>query len=217
MKKSLSVIMLLLSTVAGASEITKEQYIEQFEKNKKTYENVEVGMTSEYRSSYVEDPSAETKVECIEHEKEIVVSKDYSDKYLVYKKSTRVNDCGDGMKGKFTEQLKWRKLYIVDHTLFEDPYTVEYKKITLNGSIVKMNYTVIYPPSEDSQGDNVGSLDNLTYEGDLSKSQFYMMNEFITDNLKSSLLRRGFTDPSTINLENIEIEEMIDLDGTNNN
>ncbi len=200
--------MLLISTVAGASEITKEQYMDQFEKNKTTYENVEVGMTSEYRSSYVEDPTAEIKVECIEHEKEIVVSKDYSDKYLVYNKTTRVNDCGAEKKGSFTEQLEWRKLYIVDHTLFEDPYTIEYKKITLNGSIVKLNYTVIYPPSEDSQENKVNSLDNLTYEGDLSKSQFYMMNEFVTENYKNRLLRRGFTDPSTLNLENLEIEDL---------
>ena len=208
MKKSLAVIMLLISTVAGASEITKEQYIDQFEKNKTTYENVEVGMTSEYRTSYVQDPTAGAKVECIEHEKEIVVSKDYLDKYLVYMKTTRVNDCGDDMKGSFTEKLEWRKLYLADHTLFEGNYTIEYKKITLEGSIVKMNYTVMYPPSENSQEYDLSSLDNLTYEGDLSKSQFYMMNEFITDNLKTRLLRRGFTDPSTLNLENLEIEDL---------
>ena len=207
MKKSLAVIMLLISTVAGASDITKEQYMEQFEKNKTTYENVEVGMTSEYRSSYIEDPSAETKVECIEHEKEIVISKDYSDKYLVYRKTTRINDCADDMKGSFTEKLEWRKLYLADHILFEGNYTIEYKKITLDGSIVKMNYTVMYPPSEDDQESDPKSID-LNYEGDLSKSQFYMMNEFITENYKTRLLRRGFTDPSTLNLENLEIEDL---------
>ena len=62
--------------------------------------------------------------------------------------------------------------------------------------------------SENSQEYDLSSLDNLTYEGDLSKSQFYMMNEFITENYKTRLLRRGFTDPSILNLENLEIEDL---------
>jgi hypothetical protein len=200
MKKSLIAIMLLVSTIAAAAEITKEEYLELWDKNKSTYENVEVGMTAEYQSTYISENEDGSENKCEEHLKEVVISTDHSDKYLIYKRVTAMSDCSYQKKGEFTEELRWRKLYFVGSNATVRRSSLEYKKITLNGSISTAEATRTYFSNN--------MTEEFKIQIDHSKSQFFSMIEGKWGKDTERLLRRSITDTSSLKLENLEINDV---------
>jgi hypothetical protein len=199
MKKTIAAILLLTSSLSFAQDLSVEEYFKLFEANKEAYEKVEPGMTAEYSETFISE-SEGVKVECLNHEKTVVISKDHLDKYLVYRKRTLLNDCNGEMKGTVEEKLVWEEHYKVEGSEINLGEGVEIKKINRDGDIIKV---------QGSQKDEDGMIYEYETTLDLSKSQFYNLIEDKFGDFKTKLLRRGYTDPSSINIENLEIIEHI--------
>jgi hypothetical protein len=204
MKYSLTVALMICSAFANAHEITRDQYVELMSKNKTTYEQVLEGMTAEYSTKSIqteqqegsEDINEET---CLHHEKEVVVSTDRIDAYLVYIKRTTLNDCLDDKKGAVEEFLEWRELYSADFSIpskHSEPIKNHYD---LKGTLVSVDGT--YRRFSDSS--------TFTYKGlvDTSKSQFYNQIDSRWEGFRMTLLRRSQTNPNTLNLDNLEVRD----------
>ncbi len=201
MKTLLLLATLAVSTFSFAAEITKDQYFDLFLKNKDNFEKVEVGMTVEFHSfNYSEDDVNKTEKLCLKHTKEIVVSTEQGTKFLVYNKTTLLSDCSDEKKGEVSERLKWRALDILKFPIELKDFEMTYKSIEQNGSITiavgQIRSLVI------------DFTDHFVTKMDASKSQFYNIIEESWGNENYILLRRGLTDPSSLNLENLEVTDL---------
>jgi len=199
MKKTIAAILLLTSSLSFAQDLSLEEYFNLFKTYKEAYEKVEPGMTSEYSEFFITE-SEGVSFECLSHEKTVVISKDHPDKYLVYRKRTLLNDCNGEMKGSVEEKLVWEEHYKVKGSEINLGEGVEIKNITRDGDIVKV---------QGSQKDEDGTIYEYETTLDLSKSQFYNLIEDKFGDFKAKLLRRGYTDPSSINIENLEVIEHI--------
>ena len=204
MKNCLTVALMLISTFASATEITRDQYIELMTKYKDNFEKVSEGMTAEYstKSLYTEQKQGSEIIEevtCLHHEREVVVSTDRIDAYLVYVKETTLNDCFSELKGTVNEYLEWRELYDADFSIpskhtepVKTHYDLKGTMITLDGTFRRLSDNTTY-----------------TYKGliDLTKSQFFNHVDGQWDGMRMTLLRRSHTDPTTLKLENLEVRD----------
>ena len=201
MKTLLPLAMLIVSTFSFAAEITKDQYFDLFLKNKDKYENVEVGMTVEFHTfQFSEGDYNKTEKLCQKHTKEIVVSTDQVSKYLVYDKTTLLSDCLNEKKGEVSEKLKWRELELLEIQTDSNDVELTFKSIELNGTITLAKGEFQYG------SDNL--TENFIRKIDASKSQFYNIIEESWKTYNYALLRRGVSDPSSLNLENLEIIDL---------
>lgn len=192
--------MVLISSIAAAGEITREQHLELWDKNKDVYENVEEGMTAEYYSNSFSKIVGQQEVECFQHLKEVVVSAVNAEKYLVYSKTTAMNDCLDVKKGKVSELLNWRERDYLVAFVPSDKYKIKYHRITLSGTISTSEATVTYTDGREQR--------NIKRQIDHSKSQFYNTVEWKSEKDFSRLLRRSVTDPTTIDFDNLQIHDL---------
>jgi hypothetical protein len=194
MKALITAILMLTASLSFAQEISKDEYFNLLEQNKLSFEKVEPGMTSEYTSIQYSGPNEDSMEECLVHEKRVILSTDHPKKYLVYKKETRLNDCYGHSKGRVKESLVWEKLHKVNIEKLRENKNLTFKKIFLQNE-----HVIIYGRSGEY----------LEFETilELGKSQFYDIIEEHSDEFSKKLLRRSYTDPTSIKIDNLEITE----------
>lgn len=194
--------LIILTTFANAKDITREELHALYVQYKDSYENITPGMTSEYREkstySITEDGQPERTEICDQYTKEVVISTDQIEKYLVYSKRIALNKCGDINKGQIDESLQWIKIDRVDQSEEGEKYIIQYDSIKIEGNILTTTGNVLYLKTQ-----NEHEFNNTR---DLSKSQFYNLVQSKGE-YPATLLRRSHTDPTTINLEGIEFND----------
>jgi hypothetical protein len=202
MKKLLTLALITLTTFANAKDITREELDALYVQYKDNYENITPGMTSEYKETslyiFSEDGKEERKEKCDQYTKEVVISTDQIDKYLVYSKKIALNDCGGINKGQVDESLHLRDIDRVEQSEEGDKYVIQYETMKIEGNILTTTGNVLYLRTQ-----NQYEFNNTR---DLSKSQFYNLIQSKGE-YTGTLLRRSHTDPTTINLEGIEFND----------
>ncbi len=191
----------ILPLLAQAQEITVDEYRDLWKKYKTQYEEVTPGMTAEYRLNYLSVDENQNEVECFEHMKEVVISTERLDKYLVYRKITKIGDCAGKApeESDMSEFLFWRTMDYVDvpFSVRIGNNVVHYSKITLNRH---------FTHAEGTRRDN-HTEEDLPYmvKRDFTKSQFYNLVEEKWGNHTQKLLKRSYTNPDSIPVETLEI------------
>ncbi len=184
---AISLIMLLVSTVATAEDISRSRFFELFQNTRRTFETVEQGMTAEYKKIYIYP-----EYECHFNQKEVVLSSNNSLEYLVYTEIIVTQGCPDYQLGEVTKHLTWTK------TIEAKSYYLEFEdqiftRISQYGSIVMISGTID------------GSYSSQVI--DLGNSQFYNTTSRFYDTTKFTLLRTSFTDVLTINVDGVEVTD----------
>lgn len=203
MKTLLTFALITLATFANAKDITREELDALYVQYKDSYENITPGMTSEYKEKFThlapeEATEEELVYECEDYVKEVVISTDHLDRYLVYRKMTSLNDCMYSKKGHVYESLSWRQIDRVDQSEEGIKYFIDYSSIKIDGTILSTIGNVTFLKTQDKF--------KFSNTRDLSKSQFYNLLQSKGEN-PTILLRRTYTDPATINIENIEFND----------
>jgi hypothetical protein len=202
MKKLLTLALITLTTFANAKDITREELDALYVQYKESYENITPGMTSEYREKSIysisEDGQPDRIEKCDQYIKEVVISTDQMETYLVYTKKIALSDCGGIKQGQIDESLHWRKIDRVEQSEEGDKYVIQYETMKTEGNILTTTGNVLYLRTQ-----NQYEFNNTR---DLSKSQFYNLIQSKGE-YQATLLRRSHTDPTTINLEGIEFND----------
>ncbi len=202
MKTTIALLVLMISSISFAQEITLNEYNQILQDNKSVFEQVSPGMTSLYQEeSTIENENGDIE-ECRHNIKRVVVSTDFQDKYLVYTKSTAVYNCGSESKGDVDEYLSWRKIESGEVTGKFENRTITYSKISKNNNIITLEGFITYHSD--------GAKENLKVDLDVSKSQFFSLVDGKWNTYSVQLLKRSFTDPASIDLTNLEVVNSIE-------
>jgi hypothetical protein len=205
MKKTIAAILLLTSSLSFAQDLSVEEYFDLFKTYKEAYEKVEPGMTAEYRTNYFRIDENKNEIECFQHKKEVVVSAERPDYYLVYTKIKNIGNCGEtaAYPSDTQEYLAWREMEYIDVPASDriQHNVVKFHKITRNGHFTHAQGTL--------RDRKTGEDYPYMVKRDHSKSQFYNLVEDKWINYTIKLVKRSFTDPDSIHVETLEIINQI--------
>ena len=186
-----------LSFSVFSAQITKDDLVNLYKKNKSTLEKVEPGMTVEYRNNFTLESQ-----KCATNEKSVIISTNYPNKYLVYERQEHIQDCGSlSKKGEVLERL-----------YFEDKFNINLVKEAIKEADLQ---------TIDLDGIYLSTVQNQVEDGvrvkyfetfDMTMPQFSSSISFKTksengDESSMILLKRGFTDPTSIDISKLPIED----------
>jgi hypothetical protein len=199
MKTLLLASVLLTTSLAFGTEINKEDLVREYEGHRKSFDNIKPGMTAEYHSHGIWTDSNNNKMECSHHLKEVVISTDQKNKYLVYIKSTALNNCLDEKKGEVDQYLDMRNIQSPEGVLSGQAEEINLEKISFDGKMIDLVGSIVMSDTQSSM--------KLEATLDITKSQFYPYTKIKMDDFQTTLLRRGYTNPDSIDLTNLEVVE----------
>lgn len=193
MKKIIITVLLVITRLAYAGEITKEGYMELLRENQMEFESIGSGMTA-LNLIHIEKLVNGKKIRCPYLLKSVVVSVDYP-KYQVYKKRTNLSNCGgEQISGSSFEYIEQEKIEPLDkyskylqefghhflYSLENSQVTVLMKGVT--GKVSSVQFKQIF---------------------DLGFSQFYHLIKYEGLVLSIFLIGRTWTDPASIELNDL--------------